>query len=63
MAHKSYCAVSGVFFSLVGIAHLVRVSYDINIVIDDYPVPMFVSWFAILVPTALAIWAFKLAAR
>jgi hypothetical protein len=58
MGHKTYCTVSGVLFALVAIAHLLRIGYGMSIQVDGYGVPMFVSWFGLLVPAGLAFWAF-----
>lgn len=60
MNHKKYCVVSGVFFSLVALAHLLRIVYGLPIQVDAYVVPMFVSWFAVFVPAGLAFWAFRI---
>lgn len=59
MDHKKYCVVSGVFFSLVALAHLLRIVYGMSIQVDGYEVPMFASWAALLVPAGLAFWAFR----
>jgi len=60
MNHKSYCVISGVLLSLVALAHLLRIVYGVSLQVDDYVVPMFVSWIALIVPGALATWAFRL---
>lgn len=60
MDHKMYCVVSGVLFSLVALAHLLRIAYGVTIQVDDYAVPMLVSWIALIVPGALAVWAFRI---
>ena len=59
MGHKQYCVVSGVFFSLVALAHLLRIVYGMSVQIDDYAVPMMASWVALFVPAGLAFWAFR----
>ena len=63
MNHKSYCTVSGVFFALVALAHLIRVIGGMTVQVEAFLVPMWASWIAIVVPTALAIWAFRVARR
>lgn len=60
MNHKRYCIISGVLFSLVALAHLLRIVYSVSLQVDDYVVPMFASWIAVIVPGALATWAFRL---
>ncbi len=61
MAHKQYCVVSGVLFCLVALAHIMRVAGGVSVVVEGIAIPMYVSWFAIIVPAALAIWAFRIA--
>ena len=61
MKHKSYCVVSGVFFALVALAHLIRVVEGMTVQVDEYMIPMWVSWIATVVPAALALWAFRTA--
>ena len=60
MRHKNYCTVSGVLFSLVALAHLLRVVLVMPIQVDEYVVPMFVSWVGFVVPAGLAFWAFRI---
>jgi len=60
MNHRNYCIVSGLLFSLVALAHLLRIVYGMSIQVDDHEVPMLVSWVGLIVPAALAIWAFRL---
>jgi hypothetical protein len=59
MGHKKYCVVSGVLFSLVAIAHLLRVVFGMPVQVDGVAIPMFVSWVGFVVPAALAMWAFR----
>jgi len=60
MGHKEYCVVSGVLFTLVALAHLLRIVYGMSIQVDGFSVPMLFSWFGLIVPTALAVWAFRI---
>ena len=60
MGHQKYCAISGVLFALVAIAHLLRILYGLPIQVDDYAVPMLVSWVGLVVPAGLAFWAFRI---
>lgn len=60
MKHQTYCVVSGVFFSLVALGHLLRIVFGLSIQVDEYMVPMAVSWLAVVVPAALAVWAFRI---
>ncbi|MDH3266517.1 MAG: hypothetical protein OEM25_06090 [Gammaproteobacteria bacterium] len=60
MDYRKYCVVSGVFFSLVALAHLYRIVAGIPVQIGTTEVPMLVSWIAVAGPGALAVWAFRL---
>ena len=60
MGHKEYCVVSGIFFSLVALVHLLRIVYGISVQVDDFVVPMLFSWIAFIVPAVLASWAFRI---
>lgn len=61
MNSKNYCLVSGILFAIVALAHLMRIINGSNVLVDDYAVPMFVSWAGLIVPGALALWAFRVA--
>lgn len=63
MGNKEYCVVSGVLFSLVALAHLLRIVYGMSILVDDVAVPMLVSWIGLFVPAILAVWAFRVSRR
>lgn len=61
MDHKKYCVVSGTLFALVALAHLLRIVADMPVQVDDFAIPMWVSWIATIVPAGLAFWAFRIA--
>ncbi len=63
MSSKPYCIVSGVLFSLVALAHLTRIIYALPVYVDDYEVSMLFSWIGLIVPGALALWAFRLSGQ
>jgi succinate dehydrogenase hydrophobic anchor subunit len=63
MTHRNYCTISGLLFLLVALAHLLRIMNGMSVQIDDYSVPMLVSWVGLIVPAVLAIWAFRLASQ
>lgn len=60
MGLKEYCVVSGILFSLVALAHLLRIVFGMPVQVDDFEVPMLVSWVGLVVPAGLAIWAFRI---
>ena len=63
MSATNYCAISGGIFCLVALAHLIRIVSSAAVTVDGYDVPMYLSWFAVIVPAALAFWAFRLTSR
>jgi hypothetical protein len=52
-----------VLFGLVGLAHLLRILNGVSVHVDEYVVPMSVSWVGFIVPAALAVWAFRLSSK
>ena len=60
MRHKGYCVASGVLFSLVALAHLLRIVNGLSIEVEDVAIPMLVSWVGLIVPASLATWAFRI---
>ncbi len=60
MGHRGYCVVSGVLFSLVALAHLLRIVYGLSIQVEDVAIPILASWIGLIVPAALSIWAFRI---
>jgi hypothetical protein len=63
MGHRKYCVVSGALFTLVALAHLLRIVYGMSIQVDEYVVPMFFSWVGFVLPAALSFWAFRISLR
>lgn len=60
MRYKQYCVVSGTLFALVALAHMLRIVNGMTIQVDEMTVPMLASWIGFIVPTALAVWAFRI---
>jgi len=60
MSSQPYFLISGLLFTLVAIAHLLRLVLGMPVQIDGVAVPMAVSWFGFAVPAVLAYWAFRL---
>lgn len=59
MGNREYCMVSGLIFTLVALAHFLRIVMGMSVLVDGYVVPMYVSWIAVVVTGALAVWAFR----
>jgi len=53
---KSYIAISAIIFALVAIGHLVRIVQGWQVQLGDMGVAMSVSWVALVVSAALALW-------
>jgi hypothetical protein len=53
-----YPAVSALIFTLVALAHLVRLINRWTVEIGPYDVSMAVSWVGLIVAALLAIWGF-----
>ena len=60
MGRREYCVISGTLFALVALAHLLRIVYGMSVQIDEYVIPMVVSWVGFIVPGVLAVWAFRI---
>ena len=60
MQHKAYYLISGILFSVVAFAHLARLVFGWQVLVGGMEIPMWVSWFGLAVPGALAAWAFSL---
>ena len=60
MTKQNYLLISGTLFALVAIAHLVRLIFQLPVLVEEYAVPMYISWVGFIVPALLAAWAFRL---
>jgi hypothetical protein len=60
MSNQQYFLISGVLFTLVSIAHLLRIVFGMSVQVDATAVPMAVSWVGFALPAVLAYWAFRL---
>lgn len=60
MSNRQYLVVSATLFSLVAIAHVLRLIGGMTVTVADYVVPMYVSWVGAVVPALLAMSALRL---
>ncbi len=60
MSNQQYFLITGLLFTLVAIAHLLRLVLGLPVQVDGVAVPMAVSWVGFAVPAVLAYWAFRL---
>ncbi len=63
MTTRTYLVISGTIFGIVSIFHLLRVVNSWVLVLGEWSVPMWVSWFGTAFPAVLCIWALRLASR
>jgi uncharacterized membrane protein (DUF4010 family) len=63
MNARPYCAVSALVFALVALAHLWRAVQAVPLQIGSWQAPTSISWLAVVVAGALAVWGLRLAAR
>jgi uncharacterized membrane protein YbhN (UPF0104 family) len=60
---KYYLRVSGTLFGLIALGHLVRLLYRVPAELGRWVVPLWISVVGLLLPAALALWAFRLERR
>jgi len=63
MDQKTFAAVAGVIIALVALLHLARIVLGWPAVIGVWTVPMWVSWFGLIVAGALAYFGLRIIAR
>ncbi len=59
MNHRTYCGVSATLFSVVALAHLMRLFNGWSVEIETMTVPMLASWLGLIIPGLLAVWGFR----
>jgi uncharacterized membrane protein YbhN (UPF0104 family) len=57
---RYYLLVSGALFGLIALGHLLRLLYRVPAELGPWLVPLWVSVIGLLLPAALALWAFRL---
>ena len=60
---RFYLRVSGTLFGLIALGHLLRLLYRVPAEVGQWGVPLWVSVIGLLLPAALALWAFRLERR
>ena len=58
---RFYLRVSGTLFGLIALGHLLRLLYRVPAELGQWVVPLWASVVGLVVPAALALWAFRLA--
>ena len=60
---RYYLRISGTLFGLIALGHLLRLLYRVPAELGEWVVPLWVSVIGLLLPAALAVWAFDLVRR
>ena len=60
---RTYLLIAGIVFSVIALAHLVRVLYQTQVIILGWEVPIFLSWLGIAVALYLAFSSFYFMTR
>ena len=63
MSQRTFSLVAGVVFGLIALAHVLRIVFGWSLTIQDFSVPMWASWIAIVVTGYLAYEGFRLAKK
>ena len=56
---KGYFVVTGFIFAIIAIVHAMRLVYRWHVEIDAWVIPQWLSVLGVLLPGALALWAFR----
>jgi protein-S-isoprenylcysteine O-methyltransferase Ste14 len=60
---RTFSVTAGAIFALVALVHLVRISLGWSIVIDNWSIPIWMSWIGFVVAGALAYLGLRAARR
>jgi hypothetical protein len=63
MDRKTFCMLAGIIFTLVAVFHFVRIYVEWPVMIDDWSVPKWVSWVALIVACGFAAFGFRFTAN
>lgn len=63
MTQKTFSMTAGVVFSLIALAHIFRVAFQVEWVLQGVTVPMWASWVALFIAGFLAYEGFRVGAK
>ena len=63
MDAKTFSLVAGAIFAVVALFHLARIFMEWTVMIGDWPIPMWVSWIALVVAGGLSLLGLRLSGR
>lgn len=58
---RTYLAIVGIVFGIVGILHLLRLFFGTNVAIAGWTLPLWLSWIGVIITLYLAYMSFRLA--
>jgi hypothetical protein len=56
---KLFTCIGAIFFILIGIIHLLRIMYGVEVMAGTYVLPMWMSYFGFIVPILIGVMIFK----
>ena len=59
MTGSGYRTISGVVFGLIALGHGIRAALQVPATLGSTPIPIWLSWVAVVVAGALCVWAFR----
>ncbi|OGE83515.1 MAG: hypothetical protein A3B10_03550 [Candidatus Doudnabacteria bacterium RIFCSPLOWO2_01_FULL_44_21] len=60
MQHKTYFAITGTFFLIIALVHLLRVLNGWGVTVGSVTVSTWISWLPVILGGYLAYWGMKL---
>jgi hypothetical protein len=63
MNQKAFSLAAGVVFLLIALGHILRVAFGWSFAVQDFVVPMWASWIAVVITGYLAYEGFRLARK
>ena len=60
MSPKTFSLTAGIIFLLIALAHIFRVAFEVEWIVEGRTVPMWVSWVAMFLAGYLAYEGFRL---
>jgi uncharacterized membrane protein YhaH (DUF805 family) len=60
MKRKDFFVFAGIVFGTAAILHLIRSIMQWDLVLNNFPVPFWLSWLLVVVAGFLCFWSFKL---
>ncbi|MDE3061000.1 MAG: hypothetical protein KGJ06_08305 [Pseudomonadota bacterium] len=63
MNQKTFSLIAGIIFALVALGHLLRLFQGWTILINGWPVPMWISWIGLIIPAILAVYGLRFGSK